>query len=132
MISDTWTGTILDAIINAPGSWHDSRVALPVYAHLRRDTPDGPYLVADTAFPRGSRLSGKIMAPLKQGDHLPSNPLRRMERLAFDRQLLSYRQTAEWGMRALQGAFGRLRVPLDVDPGCCFLLLKVIARAHNL
>ena len=81
-------------------------MALPVYARLRRDTPDGSYLVANTAFPRGSRLSGKIMAPLKQGDRLPSNPLRRMERLAFDRQLLSYRQTAEWGMRALQGAFG--------------------------
>ena len=66
LLNDTWTGTILDAIINAPGSWHDSRVALPVYAHLRRDTPDGPYLVADTAFPRGSRLSGKIMAPLNK------------------------------------------------------------------
>ena len=72
------------------------------------------------------------MAPLKQGDCLPSNPLRWMERLAFDRQLLSYCQTAEWGMRALQGAFGQLRVPLDVDPGCRFLLLKVIAQAHNL
>lgn len=36
------------------------------------------------------------------------------ERLAFDRELLSYRQTAEWGMRGLQGSFGRLRIPLEI------------------
>lgn len=29
-------------------------------------------------------------------------------------QLLSYRQTAEWGMRIIQGSFGRLRVPLPI------------------
>jgi hypothetical protein len=34
--------------------------------------------------------------------------------LAFHRQLLSYRQTAEWGNHGLQGSFGRLRVPLEV------------------
>ena len=128
-----WAGTILDAILNAPGSWHDSRVALPVYERLLHNTPEGSYLVADTAFPCGtSRVSGKIKAPLKQGDHLSSNLLLRTEQLAFDRQLLSYRQTAEWGMRALQGAFGRLRVPLDVDADHRFLLLRVIVWAHNL
>lgn len=30
------------------------------------------------------------------------------EATAFNRELLSYRQTAEWGMRAIQGSFGRL------------------------
>jgi len=34
--------------------------------------------------------------------------------MAFDSQLLSYRQTAEWGMRTMQGSFGRLRVPLPI------------------
>ena len=37
------------------------------------------------------------------------------ERFAFDRELLSYRQTAEWGNRALQGSFGRLRIPLEIN-----------------
>jgi len=35
----------------------------------------------------------------------------------FDRQLLSYRQTAEWGNRTIQGTFGRLRVPLPINYG---------------
>jgi hypothetical protein len=34
--------------------------------------------------------------------------------LAYNRQLVSYRQTAEWGMRTIRGAFGRLRVPLPI------------------
>ena len=37
------------------------------------------------------------------------------EWFAFDRELLSYRQTAEWGNRALQGSFGRLRIPLKIN-----------------
>ena len=43
------------------------------------------------------------------------NLLLRTEWLAVDQQLLSYQQTAEWGMCAVRGAFGRLRVPLDVN-----------------
>ena len=102
-----WAGTILDAILNAPGSWNDSCVALPVYERLLHNTPEGSYLVADTAFPHGtSHVSGKIKAPLKQGDHLSSNLFLRTEQLAFDQQLQSYQQTAKWGMHALQGAFG--------------------------
>ena len=86
-----WAGTILDAILNAPGSWHDSHVALPVYEQLLHNTPEGSYLVSDTAFPQGtSCVSGKIKAPLKQGDHLSSNLLLRTERLPFDWQLVSY------------------------------------------
>ena len=36
-------------------------------------------------------------------------------RMAFDRQLLAYCQTAEWGNHGLQGSFGRLRVPLETN-----------------
>jgi len=35
-------------------------------------------------------------------------------------------------MRALQGAFGRLRVPLDVDAVHFFLLLRVVVQDHDL
>jgi hypothetical protein len=55
------------------------------------------------------------------------------ERLAFDRDLLSYRQTAEWGMRGLQGSFGRLRIPLEIshdeERGD---LLEICVRLNNL
>jgi hypothetical protein len=91
-------------------------VAQPIYEKLRKDTPGNYYLVADTAFPRGTdQISGRIKAPIKAGQRLPANPIERDKLLAFDRQLLSFRQTAEWGMRALQGSFGRLRMPLDIN-----------------
>jgi len=78
--------------------------------------PEGRYLIADTAFPRGSAsISGKIRAPLKGGDTVPPPGAEREHIMAFNRQLLSYRQTAEWGMRMLQGSFGRLRIPLPIS-----------------
>jgi hypothetical protein len=55
------------------------------------------------------------------------------ERLVFDRELLSYRQTAEWGMRGLQGSFGRLRIPLEIGRDAeCGDLLEICCRLNNL
>lgn len=108
-------GAIRACHFNCPGSWHDSRVAKPIYEKLRTETPDGFYLVADTAFPRGTdQIIGRIRAPIKAGEVLPYSGEELEAVLAYDRALLSYRQSAEWGMRALQGAFGRLRVPLVI------------------
>ncbi|KAF7371843.1 hypothetical protein MVEN_00041100 [Mycena venus] len=102
-------GNVIAAKINAPGSWHDSCIAQPIYEKLQTRTPDGFYLVADTVFPRGAKqIEGKIRAPIKTGQRMQGTTEEIEERLAFDRQLLSYRQTAEWGMRGLQGSFGRL------------------------
>jgi hypothetical protein len=109
-------GLIIAAHVNAPGSWHDSRVAQPIYRKLQNETPAGFYLVADTAFPRGTdQIQGRIRAPLKAGQRLAGTQEEIEGLLSFDRQLLSYRQTAEWGNRRLQGSFGRLRVPLEVN-----------------
>lgn len=52
------------------------------------------------------------MVPSKAGERLPSDPVERDEKMRLDRQLVSFRQTAEWGMRIVQGSFGRMRVPL--------------------
>lgn len=52
---------------------------------------------------------------MKSSTRLPANPAEREKIMAFDCQLLSYCQTAEWGMRTLQGSFGRLRIPLDIN-----------------
>lgn len=120
--------------MNGPGSWHDSRVAQPIYDKLQDDTPAGYYLVADSAFPAGTpALKGRIHSPLKAGLRLSGSQEELDARMAFNRQLLSYRQTAEWGMRSLQGSFGRLRVPLEVnDVGRRADLLEICVRLHNL
>lgn len=53
--------------------------------------------------------------------------------MRFDHQLLSFRQTAEWGMRTLQGSFGRLRVPLPINHSeLRGDLLEAITRLYNL
>lgn len=84
-------GEIIACRLNAPGSWHDARVACPIFKKLRDQTPEGYYLVTDTAFPRGtSQIQGRIRAPLKAGSTLPANPVERAALKAFDRQLLSY------------------------------------------
>lgn len=52
---------------------------------------------------------------MKDGARLPADSTERKFALALDRQLISYRQTAEWGNRMLQGCFGHLRVPLEIN-----------------
>ncbi|KIK50231.1 hypothetical protein GYMLUDRAFT_253154 [Collybiopsis luxurians FD-317 M1] len=44
-------GTIIDAVLNAPGSWHDAHTAKPIFQRLHNQVPDGFYVISDTAFP---------------------------------------------------------------------------------
>lgn len=130
----SYTGEIIHAALNAPGSWHDSRVARPLYELLSEKLPAEYYLVSDTAFPQGAgRCPGKIRAPLSAGSVLPDDPDELAYVLAFNRELLSFRQSAEWGMRSLQGAFSRLRVPLPIeDLPFRQDLLEICVRLHNI
>ena len=92
----------MTAVINAPGSWHDARIARPVYVKLLNHTLDTYYLVADTTFPRGTDLiQGKIKAAPKQNERVYRSAQKRQARLTFNYELLSYRQTAEWGVHQL-------------------------------
>ncbi|TCD64819.1 hypothetical protein EIP91_003600 [Steccherinum ochraceum] len=125
-------GSILHCTLNAPGSWHDSRVARLLYEKLRTRTPPGYYLVADTAFPA---MQDRIRTPPKQNARPPAgmNATQTAEWNAFNRELLSFRQAAEWGMRELQGSFGRLRIPLPIaDKHRRLKLLTVVARMHQI
>ena len=109
-------GPIIAANINVPRSWHDSHVAQPFYRKLELDTTDGFYVVADTAFPRGTQsIAGKIQAPVKTGQCMKGTAEQIEERFAFDQEILSYCQTAEWGNCALQGSFGCLQIPLKIN-----------------
>jgi len=125
---------VIAARTNAPGSWHDARLAHQIYASLRDHTPPGYYIVADTAFPCGTNdIQGWICAPLKQGQHVQGSVTEINERMAFNREVLSYRQTAEWGMRGIQGALGRLHVPLEIaNKDSRGDLIKICIRLHNL
>jgi hypothetical protein len=104
-------GEIIACCTNAPGSWHDSHVAQPIYEKLQMKTPPGYYLVMDTAFPQGtSQIADHICAPMKSGTCLPADEKEQEARLVFDRQLLAFHQAAEW-----EGSFGQLCVPLPIN-----------------
>jgi hypothetical protein len=126
-------GTIIYCAVNAPGSWHDAIVAQGLYRRLIDYTPAPYYIISDTAFPSNNALATKIMKPLKQdfGDW-PADPLERARLFRFNQQLVSSRQAAQWGMRSLQGSFGRLRMPMPSDDHCFRqLLLNVVSRMHQ-
>jgi len=124
-------GTIAYCVLNAPGSWHDSAVAQALYTVIADRTPADLYVAADTAFPVGAAVRGCLRTPLKKGTRLPQDPAARARAIAFDTQLVSARQAAEWGMRALQSGFQILRRPLPFDAARRFKLLNTIVRLHQ-
>ena len=109
-------------------------MASRIYNQLELETPPGFRIVADSAFPTGgNRLAGKILVALRHGQVLPLDDDERKDVLSHSRAILSYRQTAEWGMREIQGSFGRLRLPLDINNQELRLhLLETCFRLHNL
>lgn len=67
-------GEIIGCHTNCPGSWHDSCVTEGIYDKLEHETPDGYYIVANSAFPTGHGcIAGKICVPLKAGEDLPQD-----------------------------------------------------------
>lgn len=127
-------GEIIACHINCPGSWHNSRVAQGIYEKLDKETPDGFCLVADSAFPRGhDQVAGKILIPLKAGQTLPLDSREQEHTIQLSQSILSYHQTAEWGMRELQGSFGRLWIPLEAENLDQWAdLIETCFRLHNL
>jgi hypothetical protein len=104
-------GCICWAATNRPGSWHDARVVLPLYEKLHTQTPEGYKLVADAAF---QAWMDKVITPLKK-NQFSSDPMRAAFQLRQHHRVVSVRQPAEWGMRALQASFQRLTVPLTAS-----------------
>lgn len=95
-----YVGTIIAASINAPGSWHDAKVALDIYEMLMDNTPPGYRLIADTAFPSlGEGENQKILKPLKAGDRLPGLTYHeKLEKIQESHAITSAHQAVEWGM----------------------------------
>ena len=72
--------------------------------------------MTDTAFLCGTdQITGHIKAPMKDGAHLPVDHAECENVMQYDHQLLSFQQTAEWGMHTMQGSFGQLCVPLAIN-----------------
>ena len=127
-------GTIIHATINAPGSWHDAAVSRDLFAKLLHHTPERYCVIGDTAFPTSKDLVGRIITPPKSNSNCyPGDAAACHRFIKFNEQLVSARQAAEWGMRCLQGSFGRLKLPMPAqDAEYRYRLLEVCIRLHNL
>lgn len=107
------------------GSWHDSSVAVPLMQTVVEKL--GPYaFCVDSGFPTKGTLQGKFVGPPKSNAGLLSAEQRQKAKV-----YVSLRQAAEWGMRALQGSFSRLKSRITSDKRKRFNLILVIVLLHN-
>lgn len=127
-------GCIVWAHYNLPGSWHDAKVAMPLYEILT-DTQFTPFLyalISDTAFPRSGLMRRKIITPRKVDEAYHSNLRIALQQQCYNSQVVSARQAVEWGMHTIQCVFRRLSVKLKYHPVSNAGLLKLIFHLFNL
>jgi hypothetical protein len=126
-------GKIIHATVNCPGSWHDSHAAV----HLMRvvDKKIGNFaMCVDQGFLRSGYMIRKFVGPLSSRakaklQNLPSATRKKI--LDNNSIYISLRQAAEWGMKALQGTFARLKTRLTFNNKMRKLLLTSIVFLHN-
>lgn len=123
-------GTILWIKFNAPGSWHDARIAEGLFEKLINHCPEPFAILSDSAFPRNEQMKFKILSPLKESEVTLLSSEEKEVR-AQSRIITSIRQAAEWGMRTVQGVNARLTTNLPSDKEKRALLLETCFRLHN-
>jgi hypothetical protein len=106
-------GTVIWARINCPGSWHDSKIARPLYDILERI--DGS-IIADSAFPRTNAMEGKIIRSYKRDEVSANARVAKIQEVAH-RVITSLRQAVEWGNRSEYRPFVRCRTVLQIFEG---------------
>ena len=120
-------GTIPIAAINYPGCFHDSQIAEwgKIYDKLEAVfINNGGKCVVDSAFAR-SRNAFLI----KSSQTAPVD----MEDAIMNREATSMRQSSEWGMRALQSSFPRLKDRMIYEEmGERKIILKMMVLLFNL
>lgn len=123
-------GLIIYAVFNAPGSWHDSHVAQPLVSVALKKLGFFKICV-DQGFKRGGELFDKFVGPISQKRRRGLSPILREQLLELHNKYVSLRQSSEWGMRALQGTFTRLKARLTSNSETRHFILHSIVLLHN-
>ena len=96
-------------------------------------------VLSDSAFPVSGALKGKILTPLKDGDLDIALPATRLALVALGNAITSMRQSAEWGMGAVEKVYRRLLEKLPFNPilrarriQTLFLLYNFRVRTTNI
>ena len=128
-------GCILWASVNAPGAWHDSRVAARLYQRLLNSdqTPAEFVLLSDSAFASKGPMQHRIVCPPKVTERDKFlNDIINHPHAASVEAIVRARQAVEWGMHTLQSSFRRLHVVFIFDPPYTQRMLKLILHLYNL
>jgi len=124
------TGKIIFACINFPGSWHDSQVATSLITKVVENI--GNYKICvDQGFPRSGDLLNRFVGPISRRARRNLGPENRRVVIRRHNLYVSLRQSSEWGMRALQGTFIRMKSRLPSNKYKRKLILTVIILLHN-
>ena len=105
-------GEIIDAVVNTPGSYHDSRAALwgEIYNHIST-LPKNYKVVCDSAF----RCVGELEKFLIKTKYNKNNNSNVNADEGYDTQLTHLRQCSEWGNHVLVDTFRRLHRRLPTE-----------------
>ena len=121
-------GSIICAVINAPGAMHDSQIADFGFLYDKLQVVFdncGGRCVMDSAF-----CKSRFDYIVKSSQELPMSA-NAMDH-SINNQATSVRQAAEWGMRAFQGSFPRIKDRLVYEEkGERKIMLKFIVLLYN-
>jgi hypothetical protein len=121
-------GCIIHTAFNYPGVTADSSMAADAYKLVARDTPPGFSILADSAFGMPDHADPHrliiTLSPAKLAEATPA--AREMGKFSC-----SARVAAEWGNRALQGAYKRLTLPLSLSPIRRRIVINCCVHLHN-
>jgi hypothetical protein len=124
-------GKILFACFNAPGSWHDSHVAQPLVV-IVLDRLGNYKICVDQGFKRSGNLLNKFVGPISKSRRRNLSPILRQMLIRQHNIYVSLRQSSEWGMRALEGSFSRLKSRLTSKAKTRHKIILSILLLHNL
>lgn len=123
-------GKIFFAALNYPGSWHDGSLVMELLAWLKEKI--GAFKVCvDQGFPRSGDAFDIFVGPFSEKAARNLSPILRDSLLNMANIYTSLRQSSEWGMRALQGTFPRLKTRMTSNQTKRKLILKSIVLIHN-
>jgi hypothetical protein len=127
-------GTVVWGKHNVVGSWNDGEISRSFQDKLLRDDINLPDhgVLADTAFPTCKGLENRIQTPLKEGelDRIP--PASRREAQIRSDAVTSMRQSAEWGMGAVEKIYRRLLDKLPWNQKIRARRINNIYRLYNI
>jgi hypothetical protein len=121
-------GKVIHACINYLGGMHDAMVAVDIVQVVLDNIGK---ICVDQGFPRSGALYDKFVGPMSKARRRSIAQNLRNWVYTLHNIYVSLRQASEWGMRALQGSFSRLKSRLTSNTEIRGEIILSIILLHN-